>query len=100
MNNFTSGIPGPAESTSANNSGSSPSTLEITLGVFALVFGLAAVTVAILQFHQGRADLLAQAHRESGQPDVETPDYMSHDSDVDSVRTTASRCVCELTDPV
>jgi hypothetical protein len=90
MSNSTSSIPGPAEPVSANSSGSSPSTLEIVLGIFALIFGLAALTVAILQFHQGRAKL-ARKHGASGQPDVEMPDYSSDDSDTDSVRTMACR---------
>jgi hypothetical protein len=76
---------------SANSSGSSPPTLEIVLGIFALIFGLAAVTVAILQFHQGRTKLLARNHRASGQPDVEMPDYSRNNSDTDSVRTMACR---------
>ena len=91
MSNSTSGISGPAEPVSANSSGSSPSTLEIVLGIFALIFGLAALTVAILQFHQGRAKLLARKHHPFGQPNVEMPDHSSNDSDTDSVRTMACR---------
>ncbi|KAM0695078.1 hypothetical protein Q7P36_005434 [Cladosporium allicinum] len=69
MSNSTSSIPGPAEPVSANSSGSSPSTREIVLGIFALIFGLSALTVAILQFHQGRTKHLAREHYASGQPD-------------------------------
>ena len=91
MSNSTSNIPAPAEHTSTNNSGSAPSTLEIVLGIFALIFGLMAVTVAILQFRQGRTNLLARKNGASGQPDVEMPNYSSCDYDTDSARTMAYR---------
>ena len=89
MNNSAPGtlsLTGPG---SANNSGFSPSTLEIVLAILPIVLGLVAVAIAILQFRQGRAanaaKCLQESHRQSGQPDIELPDYLIHASDTNSV---------------
>jgi len=89
-NTSISNTPNPTGPVPTNDSSaSSPFTLEITLGILTLVLGLAAVTVAIAQFHQGRAakaaKRLRETHRQSGQPDTELPDYLSHGFDNDPV---------------
>jgi uncharacterized protein HemX len=94
MNNVTFGLPGPVEPVAANGSGSSPGPLEVVLGILAVVLGVAAVTVAIAQFRQaGAAERLRQAHRQSGQPDIDMPNLSVHDIDTDphSVVVTTSK---------
>jgi hypothetical protein len=83
MDNSTSRTQGPIESVPTSNLGPSPSTLEIILGILTLVLGLAAVTVTVAQFCQGRA--AKETHRLPGQPDIELPDYSIRASDTNPV---------------
>lgn len=90
MSNTTFNVPGSAEPAPTSDSGSSPSALEIAIGVLALVLGLAAVAVGIAQFCQGRAKRLAQKQAASGQPGIELPDYPGQIADTDSVKTSCT----------
>jgi hypothetical protein len=79
MNN-TMGQP---ESASAD---SGPSTIEIIIGLLALVLALAAVVVGVAQYLQARTARRRQSDPESGQADIEmVPVVPSNASDTDSV---------------
>lgn len=73
------------ESASAD---SGPSTIEIIIGLLALVLALAAVVVAIAQLHLARTTKRRQSDPESGQTNIAmTPMTPSHRSDIDSVES-------------
>jgi hypothetical protein len=67
--------------------GYSPSTIEVIIGLFALVLALATVVIAIIQLHQARA--ARHQHRqpepELGQANIELPTITSHVAVTDPV---------------
>jgi flagellar basal body-associated protein FliL len=69
---------------------SGPSTIEIIIGLLALLLALAAVVVGVAQYLLARAERRRQSDPESGQPNTEMmPVVPSHTSTTDSV--TANR---------
>jgi flagellar basal body-associated protein FliL len=67
--------------------GYSPSTIEVIIGLLALVLALATVVIAIIQLHQARA--ARHQHRqpepELGQANIELPTITSHVAVTDPV---------------
>jgi flagellar basal body-associated protein FliL len=80
----------PAESAPAGL-GSSPSTIEIILGLLALLLALAAVVIAAIQLHQVRtaSHRPRQPEPELGQINIELPIVTNHVADIDSVGNNA-----------
>ena len=65
---------------------SGPSTIEIIIGLLALVLALAAVVVGIAQYLLARAERRRQSDPESGQANIEMlPVVPSHASGAESV---------------
>jgi hypothetical protein len=74
---------GPAEPAPIN---SGPSTIEVIIGLLALVLALAAVVIGVAQYIQARAAKRRQMDLEIGQTTIEMPTMtLSHTSDTDSV---------------
>jgi hypothetical protein len=71
----TTGQPEPASADSA------PSTIEIIIGLLALVLALAAVVVGVAQYLQAKAARRRQADPESGQTDIELQTTSNHMAD-------------------